>query len=182
MDCMPKPIDCGAGQVCPAGWSCFDFSNYNGGTRPAWSPNAFDKSCLPDGIILAAQGHAASNGGQFATSSGSTSTLGAPAPKSSGDAGVTIGLVVPGTATGTYNGTGIGQGGSPNPPVVNAGSGNEGNQSADAGSGTPVATQGGGCAIGGRDSGSPSLWLMLACAGLLARRFRRAGCPNRYPR
>ena len=173
MDCMPRPIDCGAGQACPAGWSCFDFTNYDGGARPVWNPNAFDKSCLPDGIIVAAEGHAASSGVQFASSSGSTSTLGVPAPKSGGDAGVTVVLVGPGTATSTSNGTGTGQGGSPNPPVVNPGSGNDGTQSADAGSATPVATQGGGCALGGPAAGSISLWLTLACAGLVLRRFRR---------
>ncbi len=172
-DCMPKPIDCGAGQACPTGWSCFDFTNYNGGTRPVWSPNAFDKSCLPDGIILATEGHAASSGAQFNSSSGSTPTLDAPAPKSASDAGVTVVLVGPGTSTTSSTGTGAGQGGSQNPPVVNAGTGNDGTQSADAGTGTPVATQGGGCAVGGRAAGSINLWLTLACAGLVLRRFRR---------
>jgi hypothetical protein len=80
MNCMPKPMNCACGPcpagamcgaclTCPAGWSCFDFSNYNGGVRPIWSPNAPDKSCLPDGIILATEGHA-SDGGQFAENSG----------------------------------------------------------------------------------------------------------------
>lgn len=160
MDCMPKPIDCGAGQACPAGWSCFDFANYSGGTQPVWSPNAFDKSCLPDGIILATQGHAAGAGGQVTSSSGSTSTLDG---SKSADGGVAISL----------GDAGVGQGGSVNPPVVNPGPGNQGNQAADAGTGTPVTTQGGGCAIGGRNAGSLSSWLMLAFIGLVIRLARR---------
>lgn len=88
MNCMPKPMNCACGPcpagamcgaclTCPAGWSCFDFSNYNGGVRPIWSPNAPDKSCLPDGIILATEGHA-SDGGQFAENSGGGGSASTP--------------------------------------------------------------------------------------------------------
>ena len=30
MNCMPKLIDCGAGQACPTGWTCLDLSNLGG--------------------------------------------------------------------------------------------------------------------------------------------------------
>jgi hypothetical protein len=77
MYCLPKLVDCAAGQTCPAGWSCFDFSNV-GGIPPAWGSIASNKACLPDGIILAEQGHAASGGG--GTLGVSEATGGDPTP------------------------------------------------------------------------------------------------------
>jgi len=173
-DCMPKPIDCGAGQACPAGWSCFDFSNYNGGVRPVWSPSAPDKSCLPDGIILATQGHVAGAGQLTASSGTKGGDLAGAFPSVDGGVAPTGGT---GTGTGSTTdiSTGVnpGQGGSSNPPVVSPGPSNEGALSADAGSAKPVATQGGGCNLGGGNGGFLSLGLGLALSVLAARRSRR---------
>lgn len=175
-DCMPKPIDCGAGQSCPAGWSCFDFANYNGGTRPVWSPNATDKSCLPDGIILATQGHAATTG-QLASSGGGTDGVSVGISRSvDGGVASTGGKgVSPGSPTDTPTGVGTGQGASTNPPAVSPGPVNEGSPSADAGAGAaaPVTTKGGGCSIGGSNAGFFDLCLALALTLLATRRSRR---------
>ena len=70
MNCMPKLIDCGAGQACPTGWTCLDLSNL-GGVPSTWGSIASNNSCLPDGIILAAQGYAA-GGIPFGAASGTT--------------------------------------------------------------------------------------------------------------
>ena len=171
MNCMPKPIDCvcgpcpagatcGACATCPAGWSCFDFSSYNGGVRPIWSPNAPDKSCLPDGIISWTQGHASGNG-QSAGSGESGGGLGAT---DVGGAGGT------GGKRGTDSGT--------NPPAVSPVSstgGAPGSASGDNSAGATVHSSG--CALGGSEA--RGLWLSLAMAGLvarLARRRHRARC------
>jgi len=171
MNCMPKPMNCACGScpagamcgaclTCPAGWSCFDFSNYNGGVRPIWSPNAPDKSCLPDGIISWTQGHASGNG-QSAGSGESGGGLGAT---DVGGAGGT------GGKRGTDSGT--------NPPAVSPVSstgGAPGSASGDNSAGATVHSSG--CALGGSEA--RGLWLSLAMAGLvarLARRRHRARC------
>jgi MYXO-CTERM domain-containing protein len=153
------------------GWSCFDFSNYNGGVRPTWSPNAPDKSCLPDGIVLATQGHA-SDGGQFTATSGVTR-------------GGTVGTVEIGAATGidVKNGTGTGAGtstgvvsgqpGSTTPPAVSPVAPPQGGPTASEGGGTSATVHSSGCAYGGSDAGQSSLWLALATIGLVARLARR---------
>ncbi len=170
MNCMPKPIDCtcgpcpagaacGACAACPAGWSCFDFSNYNGGVRPAWSPNAPDKSCLPDGIILATQGHA-SDGGQFAPNSAGGGGTAGLTPEQIGGAG----------GTGGNRGTGS----DANPPTVNPVSSTRGaaNANTDGGSALQPMAPSSGCAYGGSEAGPLSLWLALM-AGLVVRLVRR---------
>ncbi|MGC9983753.1 MAG: hypothetical protein ABSF35_08990 [Polyangia bacterium] len=166
MNCMPKPIDCGSGQACPAGWSCFDFSNYDGGVRPTWSPNAPDKSCLPDGIILATQGHA-SDGGQFTANSGSSGTA-------------TVGLgLAPGTggASGTSSDSGAGpvsgQPASTTPSPVTPVPPSTANAAADGGTLAQPMGHSSGCAYGGSDAGQGSLWLALGMTGLIARLARR---------
>jgi hypothetical protein len=175
MNCMPKPMNCACGPcpagamcgaclTCPAGWSCFDFSNYNCGVRPNWSPNAPDKSCLPDGIVFATQGHA-SDGGQFAATS--------CVPR-----GGTVGLVdsAP-TSTDVKNGTGTGvvsgPSGNPSPPTVSPVAPTPGTGNANAAGGSTATPHSSGCAYGGSDASTISLWLALAVTGLVARLARR---------
>jgi hypothetical protein len=159
---------CGACLTCPAGWSCFDFSNYNGGVRPNWSPNAPDKSCLPDGIVLATQGHA-SDGGQFAATSGVSrgATLGTEgsAPTSTD--------VKNGTGTSTGTGVASGQPGSTTPPTVSPVAPPEGGPTANASGANSATVHSSGCAYGGSDAGQISLWLAFATIGLVARLARR---------
>jgi hypothetical protein len=159
MNCMPKPIDCGGGQTCPTGWSCFDFSNYNGGIRPTWSPNAPDKSCLPDGIVLATQGHAA-DGGEFTGNSGGGKGTSGLGPTEVGGSG----------GTGGGNGTG-----STSPAGVNPVSSTRGSEAGSAGGEDSAAAtvHSSGCAYGGREAGPLSLWLALAMPGLVVRLARR---------
>jgi MYXO-CTERM domain-containing protein len=116
-----------------------------GGVPSAWGSIASEKACLPDGIVMAAQGHAAVNGefgGSSSSSGGGTPTL------SAGDAGV---------ATNTGPSPVI-----PVPPGTNEGAGNAAKD---------TVTHSSGCAYGGSDASS--LWLALAMIGLVARLARR---------
>jgi len=174
MNCMPKPMNCACGPcpagamcgaclTCPAGWSCFDFSNYNCGVRPNWSPNAPDKSCLPDGIVFATQGHA-SDGGQFAATScvarGGTMAAVGGAPTGTDVKNGTSTTVVSGPGGATPPSV------SPVAPTQNTGNGN-------AAGGSAATTQSSGCAYGGSEASPISLWLALAMTGLVARLARR---------
>ena len=180
MNCMPKPMNCACGPcpagamcgaclTCPAGWSCFDFSNYNGGVRPNWSPNAPDKSCLPDGIVFATQGHAL-DGGQFTANSGVTRG-GTVASLDSASTGTGV---KNGTSTDTSTGVVSGPSGNPTPPTVSpvAPTG-AGNSSAAGGSTATPMTHSSGCAYGGSDTRTTSLWLALAMTGPIVRLARR---------
>ena len=156
MNCMPKPMNCGSGQACPTGWSCFDFSNYNGGVRPTWSPNAPDQSCLPDGIVVATQGHA-ENGGQFAANSGLSGTA-------------SVGL---GASSGTGGASGAGGDQGSGTPTVTPVPPSAANANADGGGSPQPMSHSSGCAYGGSDAGQSSLWLAFALTGLVARLARR---------
>ena len=180
MNCLPKLIDCacgpcpagatcGACATCPAGWNCFDFANV-GGVPSTWGSIASSQACLPDGIILAAQGHAA-GGGQFATNSGSSGTSSGP-----------VGL---GVATGAGGSSGTssdastkvasGQPGGTTPPVVRPVAPRQGgaNAAADGGVALEPMAHSSGCAYGGSGAGPLSLFLALAVTGLVATRARR---------
>ena len=155
MLCLPTLVDCACGpcpagaacgpcQTCLPGWSCFDFASM-GGVPSAWGSIASNKACLPDGIVMAMQKHAAINGefgGSSSSSGGGTPTL------SAGDAGV---------ATNTGPSSVI-----PVPPSTNQGAGNAAKD---------TVTHSSGCAYGGSDASSP--WLALAMIGLVARLARR---------
>jgi hypothetical protein len=175
-NCLPKPLDCGTGQACPSGWSCFDFSGYNAGVRPTWSPNAPDKACLPNGIILAAQGHASDNG-QFSSNSGSTRS------SSGGSGAVDIGLVTPtdnkGGTAGTTGGAPSGQGSPEIPPTVApvAAPGGSTSTATDT-AGSAKVQGGGGCAFGGHGAGSMDLIWAMALLGLAVRLVRRHRASN----
>jgi MYXO-CTERM domain-containing protein len=151
MNCMPKQIACGA---CPSGWSCFDYSNFSGSV-PGWTPDASGKACLPDGLVLAVQGHAA--GGGSSDSAGADN--GGVSTALRADAGL------PGAAE-------AGAPGIKTPPSENGPS-----PGADAGTeGLPVAAskdEGCGCTLGGSPSSPTSPWLVLALAGLVVRVARR---------
>jgi MYXO-CTERM domain-containing protein len=176
MLCLPKLVDCACGP-CPAGaacgacatclpgWSCFDFSSI-GGVPSAWGSVASNKACLPDGIVMAAQGHAAVNG-QLVVGSGSSSSSssgGTPTLDVGGAGGAS------GGAGGASGNDGRSTGGAAqNPPPVSPVPTNEGT-AGSTGSAQPMAHSSG-CAYGGSEASSP--WLALAMIGLVARLARR---------
>ena len=177
MNCVPKLVDCACGpcpagstcgqcQTCLPGWSCFDFSNV-GGVPPAWGSIASEKACLPDGIVMAAQGHAAVNG-QLVVGSGSSSssTSGGTPTLDVGGAGGASGGTGGASGNDGKGSTGAGQ----NPPSVSPVPTNEGT-AGSAGSAAQPMAHSSGCAYGGSDASS--LWLALAMAGLVARLARR---------
>ena len=175
MDCMPKQIACGAGQACPSGWSCFDFSNLSA-TVPGWSTDASGKSCLPDGLILAVEGHAA-NGGASVTYSGTAG--GEKSGTTPVSIGVDNGQGSRGTSTDTSTGvaTGPATTGTTPPSVTPATPGSD-TGGTTAGTGTTTAkVQGGGCTLGGGHTASIDLSMALALTGLVVRvtRRRRSG-------
>ncbi|MGB8293970.1 MAG: hypothetical protein WCG85_00935 [Polyangia bacterium] len=153
MYCLPQLVDCASGQACPTGWSCFDFSNA-GGVLPAWGSVPSNMACLPDGIVMAEQGHAAVNG--FADVNSSSS--GGASAMSIGGTGGTSGN--DGRSTG---------GTAQNPPTVSPAPTSEGTAGAS-GSAQPMAHSSG-CAYGGNEASS--LWLTLGMAFLVARLARR---------
>jgi hypothetical protein len=164
---MPKQIACGAGLACPSGWSCFDFSNLSV-TVPGWSTDASGKSCFPDGLILAVEGHAA-NGGTYVSSSG---TAGGEKSGSNPTLGVDNGQGGGGTSTDTSTGvtTGPSTSGS-TPPSVTPSTPVSDTSSA---TGTTAAkVQGGGCTLGGGHAASIDLGMALALMGLVVRTARR---------
>lgn len=154
MYCLPKLVDCACGP-CPAGatcgpcatclpgWSCFDFASV-GGVPTAWGSIASNMACLPDGIVMAAQGHAAVNG-DFG---GSSSSAGSAPTRSAGDAGLATN-----TGPSPVN---------PVPPRPNEGAGSAAKD---------TVTHSSGCAYGGSDASS--LALALAMTGLVVRLARR---------
>jgi MYXO-CTERM domain-containing protein len=161
MNCMPKQIPCAAGQACPSGWSCFDYSNFSG-TVPGWTPDASGKACLPDGLVLAVQGHAAST--VYNDSSGIAG----------GDKGsVSTAQRADGGFAGAVD-VGVSGGGPTVPPSENSPS-----AIPDAGAGAEVPAvaankdDGCGCSLGGAASSSANPWLLLALAGLVVRVVRR---------
>jgi MYXO-CTERM domain-containing protein len=167
MNCLPKQIACGAGQACPSGWSCFDYSNLSG-TVPGWTSDASGKACLPDGLILAVGGHAA-NGGSTVTNSSSTAggdKSGSDPLSLRGDAGL-----AGSTSSGTPTGVATGPTTAPTADPLASGSDTSGTKE---GAGTTAAkAQGGGCTLGGGHPASTNLWLALALAGLVVRVARR---------
>ena len=175
--CLPTLVDCACGpcpagstcgpcQTCLPGWSCFDFSNV-GGVPPAWGSIASEKACLPDGIVMAAQGHAAVNG-QLVVGSGSSSSSssgGTPTLDVGGAGGASGGA---GGASGNdgKGSTGAGQ----NPPTASPVATNEGAAGSTGSAAQPMAHSSG-CAYGGSEASSP--WLALAMIGLVAGLARR---------
>jgi len=178
MYCLPKLVDCACGP-CPAGvtcgacatclpgWSCFDFSNV-GGVPPAWGSIASNKACLPDGIALFAQGHAAVNGQLVSgsVSSSSSSSGGTPTLDVGGAGGASGGT---GGASGNDGRSTSTGGAAQSPPTVSPAPTAEGTAGAS-GSAQPMAHSSG-CAYGGSEASS--LWLTLGMAGLVARLARR---------
>lgn len=163
MNCMPKQIPCGAGQACPSGWSCFDYSNFSGKV-PGWTPDESGKACLPDGLVLAVQGHAAEDG-----SSDSGTTVGGDQGPLSTASRADAGL--PGAAE-------VGVAGSA-PEAKTPPSENSPSSVSDAGAAPQGAAivaqkdQGCGCTLGRAPSSTSHLWLALALAGLVVRVSRR---------
>ena len=161
--CLPRLTDCGSGQPCPAGWSCFDFS-YDGGIPADWATIASGKACLPDGIIFVVNGHGA-GGGQVTSQSGPTNGSG-PVDAGGGKGG---------TATATATTTAPSTGGTPASPS-NSGSPtlDAPTAKADAGAASPEPmSHSSGCSYGDNGAGQTSLWLALGMAGLVARLARR---------
>jgi MYXO-CTERM domain-containing protein len=170
MNCLPKQIACGAGQACPSGWSCFDYSNLDG-TVPGWIADESRKSCMPDGLILAVEGHAAGGGAGGATGGSESAGVlggdkGAVATTLRGDAGLT-GDTSADTSTGVGVGPTAPSSGKPTTSGSDAGGTQEGTGT------TAVKANGGGCTLGGGHPASSSLWLALALAGLVVRITRR---------
>lgn len=170
--CLPKLVDCACGpcpagstcgpcQTCLPGWSCFDFAAV-GGVPSAWGSVASNMACLPDGIVMAAQGHAAVKG-EIGGSSSSMSGV-APTLDIGGSGGASGGTGVP-----TTTGTDTRQTNNTNPPSVSPAPSDKAPAEA-AGSAQP-ATHSSGCAYGGSDASS--LWLALGMLGLVARLARR---------
>lgn len=161
MNCMPKQIPCGAGQACPSGWSCFDYSNFSG-TVPGWTPDESGKACLPDGLVLAVQGHAGST--VYNDSSGTAG----------GDKGsITTAQRADGGFTGAVD-VGAFNGGPTVPPSENSPSaGQDAGGAAEAPAAAASNDDGCGCNLGGAASSSTSPWLLLALAGLVVRVVRR---------
>jgi MYXO-CTERM domain-containing protein len=166
-NCMPKEIKCDAGQSCPSGWSCFDFTYFDNASVPGWSTPMPSQACLPDGLILTIKGQA--NGGSGATYSGSNPTRGG-AGETGGTGTVDLG----------------GKGGDPSVPVTNTGDpippqvtpvpssdGQEHATPSDAGTEASTKVRGGGCSMGGAQDSSIGLGLTLALAGLVLRLSRR---------
>ena len=149
-NCIPKEINCDAGQTCPTGWSCFDFSYFEDASIPGWSTPMPSKACLPDGLILVIKGQA--SGGSSATYSGSTPTKGGTDSVALGDGG-TQGPVT------TDGGV---------PPQAAPLAPSDGGTAA-----TSHQVSGGGCAMGGSRRGSFELWLTLGLAGVVLRLVRR---------
>jgi MYXO-CTERM domain-containing protein len=164
-NCLPKQINCDAGQSCPAGWSCFDFTYFDNGSVPGWSTPMPSKACLPDGLILTVRGQA--SGGATTTYQGENPTRG-------------------GSNSGGSGAIDLGKGGAGGGPVTNTGEStppnvapaaptdDQGHAAAgDAGTETAKTTvRGGGCAVGGAQGSSFGL-LSLALAGMVLRLIRR---------
>ena len=185
MNCLPKLIDCGAGQACPADWSCFDFSTV-GGVPSTWGSVASNKSCLPDPIIPVVQAS-----GVPGTTRGDTAGTGTVGIGETNDTGGTSGTrggvpvigpgaspLIPGPATQDGANGGAGGGSSTDrpsgtaPSLVSPVPPSQGGATASAGGEASVAARSGGCSYGG-GSGQRGLWLALAMTGLVARLTRR---------
>jgi hypothetical protein len=137
-----------------------------GGVPSAWGSIASNQACLPDGIILAAQGHATVNG-EFALSS-----------NSSGSASVGLGVATgtggsSGTSSDTSTGVVTGQPSSTAPSAVTPVAPGPASAGGAGGSSPQPMSHSSGCAYGGSDAGQSSLWLALALTGLVARLARR---------
>lgn len=160
-NCMPKEIKCDAGQACPAGWSCFDFTYFDDASVPGWSTPIPSKACLPDGLILTIKGQA--HGGSSVTY-GSTPNQGGTVAIDLGGKGGTSGGPTP-------------TGGEATPPQVTPVPASDGQEKAAVGdAGTEEASskvRGGGCSMGGAQDGSFGLWMTLGLCGLVLRLVRR---------
>lgn len=149
-NCIPKQINCDAGQTCPAGSSCFDFTNFDDAAIPGWTTPMPSKGCLPDGLILVIKGQASgSSGGTYI---GSEPTR--------GNGSDSIGLADGGSKGSVTADAGA----SPQAPVATADAGTK------ATSYKPV---GSGCTLAGSPRGSSELWLTLGLAGMALGLVRR---------
>jgi hypothetical protein len=164
MNCMPRLFDCASGQACPSGWNCFDFANV-GGVPSSWGSIASNQACLPDGIILAAQGHATVKGEFGLGSNSSGSSVGVGVATGTGGRSGTSSDTSTGVATGQPSGT------APS-AVIPVAPGPASAGGAGGNSPQPM-SHSSGCAYGGSDAGQSSLWLALALTGLVARLARR---------
>jgi hypothetical protein len=172
---MPKRIDCSAGESCPAGWSCYDSTDHAMSAPSWWNVTGPIKVCMPDGIIMAVDGHAEgsyalyfSGGGHgsWGSKDGSATTGG-----NSGSA--TIG--VPQNAAGS-TGSRSSETAPTSPSPVNNTGGTQSVASSDTGAGAVAApkAEGGGCSFGGSTSGAWGLVLTgLAFVLSMRRRARR---------
>jgi hypothetical protein len=158
-NCIPKEIKCDAGQACPTGWSCFDFTYFDGASIPGWSTPMPSKACLPDGLILTINGQA--NGGSGATYDSK------PTRDGSGSIGVDKGGTASGPVTTTGNST------PPQVAPVPTSDGQERAAASDAGAEASTKVRGSGCSLGGTQDGSLNLWLTLGLAGLILRLVQR---------
>jgi hypothetical protein len=166
MNCLPKQIACSAGQACPSGWSCFDYSNLDG-VPTGWTRDESGKACLPDGLVLAVEGHAAGgSAGGIGSSDSSGGDKGGTATVLRADAGLTGGSNA-GSAIGLDAGTTL------PPSETSPASGTDAGSAQPGPGATAAKPQGGGCALGGGHSTASNLWLALALAGLVVRVARR---------
>jgi hypothetical protein len=161
-NCEPKQFKCDAGQACPAGWTCFDFTSFETKTVAGWTETPYGKACLPDGLILGLYGY--SSGGGVGDSSGYGSNKGS-------------GTLTTGTdESGQNAGTGGTSGGTTPPQTGPVPASDDQENAAGNGTGSETATtkvRGGGCAMGGVQSSALGLWLTLGLAGMVLRLVRR---------
>ena len=145
--CFPEGIVCAAGQVCPAGWSCVDFSTVAEPTlADMWGPSSETKYCFPDVL----------RGIADKTTRTDVS-------------GINPGDLGGGTESGgSGKGTGVSDGGIANTSRADAGAQPT---TSDTGNQPTAKTGSSGCALGGR--GPAALpWCLLAGV-VAARLFRR---------
>lgn len=175
--CMPKRIDCSAGQTCPTGWSCYDSSDHAMAAPSWWKVTGPVKVCMPAGIIMAVDGHADgaynlhfsgmsygsadSGGGAVTTGKGPTAALGSAGStgnngSSSSETAPTAPLPVSNSG-GTQAASSGGSGGSHDTAIAPA-----------------PKSEGGGCSFGGGSSGAWGLVLTGLAFALGMRRRRQS--------
>jgi len=169
-NCLPKEIKCDAGQACPAGWTCFDFTNFDTVRITGWTQSPYGKTCLPDGFIQGIYGYAV---GGYAFGGGVSNTAGYGRDGSGG----TSGSVDVGGKGGAPGVAPVAKPGDSTPPQVTPVPSSDGQEHATAGdAGAEAVTskvRGGGCSLGGVQGGSFDLWMTLGLAGLVLRLVRR---------
>jgi MYXO-CTERM domain-containing protein len=182
--CMPKLIDCSAGQTCPAGWSCYDSSDHAMSAPSWWNVTDVIKACMPDGITMVVDGHALGSSSLYYAGGGYGISGGA---KGGGTSNGSIATGVPSTdsqGSGGSAGTRPPETAPSSPSTVNnngstpaAASGSDTSTS----TGTSTATDtvgskseaGGGCSFGGSHTGAWGLLLTGLAFVLSIRRRRR---------